>query len=316
MKASTIHGYECILSKHILPKLGERQLRHISPVHIEDFVQSIEGGVSSRTVRNILMVLSGMFSIAADKDLIDRSPIRNSHKPEVPDTEKEVWTGGQVKAIIRNVPESYRALFVTVAFSGVRLGELLALEWRHVDFAERTLRIEQSLWQGQLVPPKTRESRRTIPFGDALAASLNEHLRESAFIGPQDFVFCRADGSPINPDVLRKDVLYPTLDRLGIRRFSRASGFHAFRHSAASFVNRETGNLKLAQRLLGHADIGTTADTYTHTWTEDERRASMAIERAVLDGSDLSPETGNRSGTRKSADVEIGNMNDEDRFQS
>jgi integrase len=70
----------------------------------------------------------------------------------------------------------------------------------------------------------------------------------------------------LNPDVLRRDVLYPALDR----------------HSAASFLNEQTGNLKLAQRFLGHADISTTANVYTHTSIESERRAAVAIERAIF----------------------------------
>jgi hypothetical protein len=136
------------------------------------------------------------------------------------------------------------------------------------------------------------------------------------FIGPADFVFCKADGSPLNPDVLRKDVLYPTLDQLQISRYPRASGFHAFRHSAASLVNRETGNLKMAQRLLGHADMATTADTYTHTWTEDERRAAVAIERAILDESGSWISFGNKKGTWNFANLEIGNTSNEERFLS
>jgi integrase len=60
-------------------------------------------------------------------------------------------------------------------------------------------------------------------------------------------------------------VLYPTLDRLGIARNSRAAGFHTFRHSAATIVNQKTGNLKLVQKLLGHSNLSTTADVYTHT---------------------------------------------------
>jgi integrase len=58
---------------------------------------------------------------------------------------------------------------------------------------------------------------------------------------------------------------YPTLDRLGITRNSRAAGFHTFRHSAATIVNLKTGNLKLVQKLLGHSNLSTTADVYTHT---------------------------------------------------
>jgi len=91
----------------------------------------------------------------------------------------------------------------------------------------------------------------------------------------------RQRSTPLHPDVLRKDVLYPVLDRLGIPRFCGASGFHTFRHSAASFINAQTGNLKLAQKLLGHSTIDMTAGVYTHTSDEAEREASLAVERAI-----------------------------------
>jgi integrase len=75
--------------------------------------------------------------------------------------------------------------------------------------------------------------------------------------------------------------LYPTLDRLGIPRLSGASGFHAFRHSVGSFINAQTGNLKLAQNLLGHSTINMTANVYTHVSMESEREAAQAVERAI-----------------------------------
>jgi len=78
------------------------------------------------------------------------------------------------------------------------------------------------------------------------------------------------------------------LDRLGIPRKSGASGFHTFRHSAASFINSQTGNLKLAQKLLGHATIDMTAKIYIHTTPEEERAASVALERAIY--GDLFPD--------------------------
>jgi integrase len=80
-------------------------------------------------------------------------------------------------------------------------------------------------------------------------------------------------------------------------RESGTSGFHTFRHSAASFVNSQTGNLKLSQKLLGHATIDITAGIYTHTTPEEERAAAIALERAIY--GDLFPNlfpTGNNSG--------------------
>jgi integrase len=226
-------------------------------------------------------MLQGIFSLALDNDLISRSPVRRRHKPTVHRREKPIWTANQVKLILEGVPQAYFALFACAALSGARLGELLGLQWKHVDLESRTLRIEQSLWQGQLVSPKTAGSVRTIPFGNGLAAALEQHYQTGARRQPEDFVFCKGDGTPKHPDVLRKDVLYPTLDRLGIQRTSGAAGFHTFRHSVASFINAQTGNLKLAQTLLGHSTINMTAEVYTHTSVEAQREAAVAVERAI-----------------------------------
>src|SRR5262245_25522946 len=102
--------------------------------------------------------------------------------------------------------------------------------------------------------------------------------------------------SPSRPsiDVMRKDVLYSILDRSGIPREPRKSGFHTFRHSAASFVNSQTGNIKLAQKMLGHSNLSTTADIYTHTSAESDREAACAIEREIFgDLFPVVPENGN-----------------------
>jgi integrase len=106
---------------------------------------------------------------------------------------------------------------------------------------------------------------------------LSFHSQNSGVTGPEDFVSCKRDGTILNPDVLRKDVLYAALDRLNIPRPKRSSGFHAFRHSAATLINAETGNLKLTQRFLGHSNVSTTADIYTHTSVEMERDAATSL---------------------------------------
>ena len=106
--------------------------------------------------------------------------------------------------------------------------------------------------------------------------------QNSKYTAPEHFVFCKPDGSSLNPDVLRRDVLYPVLDRLAIPRTSRAAGFHTFRHSAASIVNQKTGNLKLVQKLLGHSNLSTTADVYTHTSADADRSAAIALEEAIF----------------------------------
>ena len=297
LKASTRESYDSALKRHILPTFGDFRIRDVAPLHIEQFTQTkSQGGLSPKTVRNLVLVLQGIFSLALDNDLIVKSPIRKSHKPIYRGREKPTWSPKQVLAIIQAAPASFHAFFCCAGLTGPRLGELLGLQWKHIDLTGRKLRIVQSLWHGKLVPPKTQGSVRTIYFGNALASALTEHFRHAEHRGPDDFVFSKKNGSPLHPDVLRKDVLYCILDKLGIPRSPGTSGFHTFRHSAASILNEQTGNLKLAQKMLGHSNIDMTAEVYTHVSAEAQREAALAIERAIY--GDLFPNlflTGNKS---------------------
>jgi integrase len=119
-------------------------------------------------------------------------------------------------------------------------------------------------------------------MGPLLLEVLRQHWAQAVHRAAGDLVFCKPDGLRLHPDVLRKDVLYPILDRLRLPRPARSSGFHRFRHSAGSFVNAQTGNLKLAQKLLGHSRFETTANVYTHALAKQEREAAMAVEQAIF----------------------------------
>jgi len=299
VKLSTKSNYDSVLQLHILPAFGDMRMEEIVPLHVERFVLTkLASGLSAKTVRNLLLVLQAILSLAVDNDLLARSPIRNRHKPTVDRQEKPIWSPTQLLNILSAVPVELRAFFDCVALTGTRLGEALALKWKHIDLERRTLQVEHSLWRGQLLSPKTAASMRDIPLGCALSETLRNHRENSLHQAPDDFVFCKKDGSALDPDVLRKDALYPILDRLGIPRKKGASGFHTFRHSAASIVNEQTGNLKLAQKFLGHSTIEMTADIYTHTSAEAECEAAVALERAIY--GDLFPvvpkiENGNNS---------------------
>jgi integrase len=282
VKPSTLASYKSALELHILPAFGDCQMSEVVPLQVEQFLQTkLKAGLSPKTTRNLLGILQGIFSLAVDNDLIAKSPVRNRHKPTVRRIEKPIWSPMQMREILESTPKKYRVLFQVLALTGARAGEVLGLQWKHVDLGKAQLQIEQSLWHGLLVAPKTRDSVRTINMSAVLVEALRKHREASDKKASNDFVFCKKDGSPLHPDVLRKDVLYPVLDRLRIARPLGASGFHAFRHSVGSLINVETGNLKLVQKLLGHSNISMTADVYTHTSQESEREAARAVERAI-----------------------------------
>lgn len=285
MKPSTRAGYASALKRHILPVLGGIKLTDISPLHIETFMKSkldSKTTLSPKTAVNLLRLIQGVFSVAVDNDLIVRSPVRRKHKPHVPKSEKTAWTTEQVRAILDEVEPIYRPLFVCLALTGLRAGELLGLRWKNINLETGELRVEQSLWNKLVVTPKTPSSKASVWFGSVLSGVFTEQRKHSGHGGPDDFVFCKSDGTPLNPDVLRRDVLYPAMQRLRIPRIKGASGLHAFRHTAGSVVEARTGRLKLAQRLLRHSSVSTTADIYLHTTKQAEREAAVALERAYF----------------------------------
>jgi site-specific recombinase XerD len=90
------------------------------------------------------------------------------------------------------------------------------------------------------------------------------------------------DGRPVEPKVFREEILYPAMERAGIPVEKRATGLHMFRHTAGSLLNKKTADLKRVQVQLGHADIGTTADVYTHVDLETVHRNAADLQSVFL----------------------------------
>ena len=281
VRASTLEVYESVLRRHVLPALGSLQLTEVRPLDIEELLKA-KSSLSPKTRRNLVGMLGGIFRLAAENDLVRKSPIRDAHKLTLRRREKPIWTPAQVRAIVDSVPQQYHALFVCAALTGARLGELLGLQWKQINLKQGKLRIEQSLWRGRIGPLKTEASNRVLKMGQVLLRILGSHFETSPHTQPEGFVFSRPDGRPLDPGALRRDILYPTLDALGIPRTPRSAGFHTFRHSAGSFINAETGNLKAAQALLGHSTLSTTLDIYTHATEGVDREAALALERVIF----------------------------------
>ena len=276
VKPSTVYSYGSMLNRYLLPSFGQRRLEEITTVELTQFFTKLRKKLAPKYALNLYALLRIMFEVATEYDLIELSPLRRKlHRPQGESEVKPALTPLQLRHIIENIADKHRPLFLLAAITGLRLGEVLALRWGSIDLVKQRLSITHSLWRNQLVKPKTEASIRTIHLPAVLVEALSLHKGDSAFIDETDFVFCKGDGSPLEPNYLRKKVLYPAMKLAGIERKARAHGFHMFRHSAGSIVHAKTGDLKLAQELLGHARISTTADIYVHV---PEKLAELATE--------------------------------------
>lgn len=284
LKPSTVYSYKSMLDNIVLPQLGKHRLDEIGPEDLTQLMTKLErGGKSMKTLLNLYSMLRVMFEVAVEYDLIDISPVRRKlHRPQYARKEKPALSAEAIRQIIENISEKHQTLFVCVALTGMRLGELLALRWMNVDFTSHRLAITHSLWRGQLVSPKTKASERTIHLVEVLADLLLDHRQKSAWCGESDYVFCGESGAPLDPDNLRHRVLYPALEAVGIKRQDRMHGFHLFRHSAGSIVHALTRDLKAAQELLGHSRISTTSDIYVHLDKSVAEEATEALAKAII----------------------------------
>lgn len=283
LKASTAYHYNSLMKLYILPAFGPKALVDITPHELTLFFAALDKKKLSGAYRRVIyQLLQTVFETAAGNEVIERSPVRSKlHRPNSDGKEKPILTADELRAVIEAVDEEHRALFVCMALTGLRIGEVLGLWWRDVDLNSRTLKVARNLWRNQLSTPKTKASKRTLHMPVVLSEILRIRYQSSRWNGENDFVFGKADGGPLNADGLREKVLYPALKKLGIKQGSNSHGFHLFRHSAASIVHEQTRDMSLAQRLLGHSRLSTTADIYAHTESEAEQ-ATETLAREIM----------------------------------
>lgn len=263
VKPSTIYSYDSMLKNLVLPSLGKYKVDQITSIRLSQlFKLARDEKYSSKYLLNLYSLLKVMFEVAREYDLIPASPVRSKlHRPVHERKEKRSYTPEQLRAFTQHVPQEYRLLFFTAGVLGLRLGEVLGLQWQ--DLEGGRLHIQRGIWRGRIQTTKSAASNKWLPLPDVLLELLTG-LQERVEGREGQFIFSRPDGKPLDPDRLRRLVLYPALDVAGIERRSRENGFHALRHSAGSLLYLATRDLEQVKRYLRHSRIGTTSDVYLH----------------------------------------------------
>lgn len=219
-------------------------------------------------------------------------PARPQPRPAHPTTRPERsrtklgWTLEEASSFLQAVADHrLYAAFHLGLVSGLRRGEVLALRWDDVDLERHHLRVVQqlALERGRpvLKELKTEHSERLVTFGASTAAVLAKHRErqhaEAAFVGPawqgSGLVFTTALGGWIDPNNFRR-LMDRLVDQAGVPRITPKG----MRHTAQSVGRLVVGDDKVMQERLGHSDIGITLNTYTHTVSEQHRRAGDRLD--------------------------------------
>lgn len=280
LKLSTQHGYRTVLRKHLLPYFGERRLCDVSKLDVQQFVaEKFRQNLAWQTVRNAWIVISSVFDSAVEYGYLAANPARGvKFPPRTVGVKPPVLSAKSFARLLKHLEEPYKTMVAITALTGLWIGELLALRWKIVDFDARTIRVAESVFEGQFQNPKSEKSVRTIPLGPFAERLLKNQFKQSARTGPEDLVFSNCKGGPQREAYLLERVLRPAGEVAEIGRVT----WHQLRHAHASILHDIGAPAKVVQEQVGHAAIETTLGIYTHAFPETHRRAVENLERVLF----------------------------------
>ncbi len=293
VRHSTYVSYEGYVRKHLVPALGALPLDKLIPADLQRlYLQKLQQDhLSPKTIANLHACLHRALQQAVKEQLILSNPCDAVDLPRKDAAEISVLTREQQAQLMQ---ESYRhryGVFIRLALStGMRIGEIVGLRWSDVDLNNRILFVRSTLNRLPTVDgesktqlfvgtPKTKNGRRSIPLFDAIILDFwdwrkvqeaDAQLARCAYENT-GYVVTNEFGRPIEPRTFR-DHYIRILKAAGLPHFT----FHALRHTFATRAIEQGMDVKALSKILGHASVGFTLDTYAHL-LDDHKRESMLL---------------------------------------
>jgi integrase len=268
----------------VMRAFGGRRIAKVTTADAATFLRGLEReGMSARSVNKHRELLGAMFSYAQREDTyaLEHNPVTGTSKRrEKPPAVLDFFEPEEIEALARAASSGahrgtqpaeldageaeWRAwedrqdseLYRVAAYTGMRLGELLALRWEDVDLERRLLIVHRAVSAGVEGPTKSRQAR-ALPLADLAAAALARLADRRDYTHRDDYVFCSRLGRRLDRSAVRRRYTRAR-DAAGLRPLR----LHSLRHAAGSLVAREAG-AHFVQAFLGHSRLSTT-ERYLH----------------------------------------------------
>jgi integrase len=252
-KPSGIAAKAMILRVHLSPQLGSRRLDEITSEDVQRLKQRL-GSKAAKTVNNVLTVLNVVLKTAIEWNVIDRMPCVIKLLPVAKGSTRfyDFDEFEQLVAAAKGMDSRAHLLVLMAGEAGLRLGEMVALEWSDIDFVKRQVCVQRSSWKGQIASPKGGRLR-YVPLTTRLAAALRDyrHLRGA-------LVLYDDKGSPLTEGLVQ-GLVRRAAQRAGLYN----NGPHMLRHTFCSHLAMRGAPARAIQELAGHQDLKTT-QRYMH----------------------------------------------------
>ena len=279
---STARMYRSWLHNHILPQWGQRQMTDIQPREVELWLHNLKLAPKSRAhIRAMLRILVD-FAMWCGVMQVSRNPIalvvvkgatKRTRKPRS-------LTVKQFQRLASELEEPFCTMAQVAICFGLRVSELLALQWSDVDWLNCKLHIQRAIVMQNVDEVKTEESRREMTIAKELLEVLQQSRQSTQFSADTDWIFA----SPVQLGRLpvsyswfwRK--LQDAADRTGVGKL----GTHTFRHTYRSWLDAVGTPIAVQQKLMRHTDIRTTMNVYGDVVTDEMAQASSKVASLAL----------------------------------
>ncbi len=287
VRPSSHQTYRGYIDHHIAPYIGKIPIEKLSTMDLQKLcrklmdkgrVERIEAekqpkGLSAKTVRNILQIISSAMDFAVAQKIITENPCKAVELPKVEKQEMQTIPAEQLQAFLTEAKASgvYEMYYIELS-TGLRRGELLGLKWSDIDWnnAVITVRRQVARINGEITeaPLKTKNSYRRV----SISPQAIEVLKQQKAKTNSEYVFPSPTGGPISPDSVN-NMLKRVLARAGIPKVR----FHDLRHTFATIALQNGVDIKTVSSILGHFSAGFTLDTYAHVTTAAQKEAAATI---------------------------------------
>lgn len=291
-KASTQRFYTFNVKNHLVPIIGTRPVATITRSHCRMVITECQTkGLKRASIQAVQRTLSAILSQAVEDDLIASNVAfrmgKHMRKGDEPRRQIDPLTREEAQTFLGVVKDhwpEYYAFFLCALRTGMRLGELLALQWGDVDLQGKFINVQHNLVSGKLTTPKSHKRRRvdmSMHLVETFEKRLVQAKAEMLKAGKGElnpWVFTNRDGEPLDGDNVRKRVVGPMLTKAKLRHIR----VHDLRHTYASLLIQQNESLKYISEQLGHSSIKLTVDTYGHLVPGANRAAVDKLDDAPI----------------------------------